>query len=57
MDDLGWLSALDLAGPARIGDASRWRLLEVARVGSDVRLDYEPAPDVARHGPNGEGGG
>jgi diaminohydroxyphosphoribosylaminopyrimidine deaminase/5-amino-6-(5-phosphoribosylamino)uracil reductase len=34
--------ALDLAGPARIGDAPRWRLVDVARVGTDVRLDYEP---------------
>jgi diaminohydroxyphosphoribosylaminopyrimidine deaminase/5-amino-6-(5-phosphoribosylamino)uracil reductase len=34
--------ALDLAGPARIADASRWRLVDVARVGTDVRLDYEP---------------
>jgi diaminohydroxyphosphoribosylaminopyrimidine deaminase/5-amino-6-(5-phosphoribosylamino)uracil reductase len=41
--------ALDLAGPARIGDAPRWRLVDVARVGTDVRLDYEPPP-----WPNGE---
>ena len=34
--------ALDLAGPARIADAPRWRLVAVARVGTDVRLDYEP---------------
>ena len=34
--------ALDLAGPARIADAARWRLVDVARVGTDVRLDYEP---------------
>jgi diaminohydroxyphosphoribosylaminopyrimidine deaminase/5-amino-6-(5-phosphoribosylamino)uracil reductase len=34
--------ALDLAGPARIADAPRWRLVDVARVGTDVRLDYEP---------------
>jgi diaminohydroxyphosphoribosylaminopyrimidine deaminase/5-amino-6-(5-phosphoribosylamino)uracil reductase len=34
--------ALDLAGPARIEDAPRWRLVDVARVGTDVRLEYEP---------------
>jgi diaminohydroxyphosphoribosylaminopyrimidine deaminase/5-amino-6-(5-phosphoribosylamino)uracil reductase len=34
--------ALDLAGPARIADAPRWRLFDVARVGTDVRLEYEP---------------
>jgi diaminohydroxyphosphoribosylaminopyrimidine deaminase/5-amino-6-(5-phosphoribosylamino)uracil reductase len=34
--------ALDLVGPARIADAPRWRLVDVARVGTDVRLDYEP---------------
>jgi diaminohydroxyphosphoribosylaminopyrimidine deaminase/5-amino-6-(5-phosphoribosylamino)uracil reductase len=43
--------ALDLAGPARIADATRWRLVDVTRVGTDVRLDYEPPP-----GPNGQGG-
>src|SRR4051794_4261143 len=43
--------ALDLAGPARIADAPRWRLIDVRRVGTDVRLDYEPpAPDEASHG-------
>jgi diaminohydroxyphosphoribosylaminopyrimidine deaminase/5-amino-6-(5-phosphoribosylamino)uracil reductase len=36
------LPALDLAGPDRIADAPRWRLVDVARVGTDVRLDYEP---------------
>ena len=36
--------ALDFAGPARIADAARWRLVGVARVGTDVRLDYEPPP-------------
>ena len=34
--------ALDLDGPARIADAARWRLVDVTRVGTDVRLDYEP---------------
>jgi diaminohydroxyphosphoribosylaminopyrimidine deaminase/5-amino-6-(5-phosphoribosylamino)uracil reductase len=34
--------ALDLAGPAGIADATRWRLVDVARVGTDVRLEYEP---------------
>jgi diaminohydroxyphosphoribosylaminopyrimidine deaminase/5-amino-6-(5-phosphoribosylamino)uracil reductase len=34
--------ALDLAGPERIADAARWRLVDVARVGLDVRLEYEP---------------
>jgi len=37
--------ALDLVGPARIADAPRWRLVDVARVGTDVRLDYEPPTD------------
>ena len=46
--------ALDLAGPDRIADAPRWRLVDVARVGTDVRLDYEPPSpeqpaDVHRH--------
>jgi diaminohydroxyphosphoribosylaminopyrimidine deaminase/5-amino-6-(5-phosphoribosylamino)uracil reductase len=39
--------ALDLAGPARISDAPRWRLVDVARVGTDVRLDYEPPADLS----------
>ena len=34
--------ALDLAGPERVVDAPRWRLVDVTRVGTDVRLDYEP---------------
>jgi diaminohydroxyphosphoribosylaminopyrimidine deaminase/5-amino-6-(5-phosphoribosylamino)uracil reductase len=34
--------ALDVAGPVRIADAPRWRLVDVRRVGTDVRLDYEP---------------
>ncbi len=43
--------ALDLEGPARIADAPRWRLVDIARVGTDVRLDYEPpapGPDGTR---------
>jgi diaminohydroxyphosphoribosylaminopyrimidine deaminase/5-amino-6-(5-phosphoribosylamino)uracil reductase len=48
--------ALDLAGPARIADAPRWRLVDVARVGTDVRLDYEPpVPPPSR--PSGDGAG
>jgi diaminohydroxyphosphoribosylaminopyrimidine deaminase/5-amino-6-(5-phosphoribosylamino)uracil reductase len=49
--------ALDLAGPARIADAARWRLVDIARVGTDVRLDYEPPPTGAEPPPwpNGEG--
>jgi diaminohydroxyphosphoribosylaminopyrimidine deaminase/5-amino-6-(5-phosphoribosylamino)uracil reductase len=46
--------ALDLAGPARIADAPRWRLVGVARVGTDVRLDYEP-PAAPPPWPNGAG--
>lgn len=46
--------ALDLAGPARIADAARWRLVDVARVGTDVRLEYEP-PTPPPPWPNGEG--
>jgi len=34
--------ALDVAGPGHIGDAPRWNLVEVARLGTDVRIDYEP---------------
>src|SRR6185312_2082023 len=47
--------ALDLAGPARIADAARWRLVHVARVGTDVRLDYEPpaSPAAAQGQPPG----
>lgn len=45
--------ALDLDGPARIADAPRWRLVDVARVGTDVRLDYEPPP-VPPPWPNGK---
>jgi len=40
--------AFDLTGPATIAEARRWQLIDVARVGDDVRLDYEPpAPDRA----------
>ena len=46
--------ALDLAGPARIADAPRWRLVDVARVGTDVRLDYEPPIGSQPPWPNGE---
>jgi hypothetical protein len=46
--------ALDLAGPARIADAARWRLVDVARVGTDVRLDYEPPVSEPPPRPNGE---
>ncbi len=49
--------ALDLAGPARIADAPRWRLVDVARVGADVRLEYEPpSPEAPPPWPNGTGG-
>jgi len=34
--------ALDLAGPARIADATRWRVVDAVRVGTDVRIEYEP---------------
>ncbi|MFI5045999.1 MAG: bifunctional diaminohydroxyphosphoribosylaminopyrimidine deaminase/5-amino-6-(5-phosphoribosylamino)uracil reductase RibD [Acidimicrobiia bacterium] len=33
--------ALDLAGPETIADAEHWRLASVARLGDDVRLDYD----------------
>ena len=33
---------LDLAGPDTIGDATRYQLLDVRRLGPDVRLSYEP---------------
>jgi diaminohydroxyphosphoribosylaminopyrimidine deaminase/5-amino-6-(5-phosphoribosylamino)uracil reductase len=42
--------ALDLEGPARIADAARWRLVDVARVGTDVRLEYAPPPDPDAEG-------
>jgi diaminohydroxyphosphoribosylaminopyrimidine deaminase/5-amino-6-(5-phosphoribosylamino)uracil reductase len=47
--------AFDLAGPARIADAPRWRLVDVARVGTDVRLEYEP-PEPTPPRANGEAG-
>jgi diaminohydroxyphosphoribosylaminopyrimidine deaminase/5-amino-6-(5-phosphoribosylamino)uracil reductase len=34
--------AFDIAGPGAIADAARWQLVDVTRLGSDVRLDYEP---------------
>jgi len=46
--------ALDVAGPDRIADAPRWRLIDVNRVGTDVRLDYEPPRPPPW--PNGQGG-
>jgi diaminohydroxyphosphoribosylaminopyrimidine deaminase/5-amino-6-(5-phosphoribosylamino)uracil reductase len=36
--------AFDLVGPATIGDAPRFELVEATRLGGDVRLDYEPLP-------------
>jgi diaminohydroxyphosphoribosylaminopyrimidine deaminase/5-amino-6-(5-phosphoribosylamino)uracil reductase len=48
--------ALDVAGPARIADAPRWRLVDVRRVGTDVRLDYEPPAETPPPWLNGEGG-
>lgn len=44
--------ALDLEGPDRIADAPRWRLVDVARVGTDVRLDYEPPAQEPPRWPN-----
>jgi diaminohydroxyphosphoribosylaminopyrimidine deaminase/5-amino-6-(5-phosphoribosylamino)uracil reductase len=32
-------------GPAGVGDAPRWRLLSARRLGDDVRVEYEAAPD------------
>jgi diaminohydroxyphosphoribosylaminopyrimidine deaminase/5-amino-6-(5-phosphoribosylamino)uracil reductase len=49
--------ALDLAGPARLADAARWRLVDVARVGTDVRLDYEPPAPNAEPPPRPNGKG
>ncbi len=47
--------ALDLAGPDHIADAPRWRLVDVTRIGTDVRLDYEPPrPPPWPNGPGGE---
>lgn len=39
----GGRAAFDLAGPATIADATRWRLTDVRRLGPDVRLDYTPS--------------
>ncbi len=33
--------SFDIAGPATIADAPRLRLVDVTRLGNDVRLDYE----------------
>ncbi len=35
--------SFDLAGPATIADAPRLQLVDVTRLGDDVRLDYEPS--------------
>ena len=36
------LPAFGGPGPATLGEASRWRLAAIRRVGSDARLDWEP---------------
>jgi diaminohydroxyphosphoribosylaminopyrimidine deaminase / 5-amino-6-(5-phosphoribosylamino)uracil reductase len=37
--------AFDFPGPRTIRDAPRWQLVDVARVGADVRLELEPGPE------------
>jgi len=37
-------------GPDSITDAERWNLVDVARVGADVRLDLEPTGSAAGEG-------
>ena len=32
----------EFGGPSTLADASRWTLVDVARVGADVRLELEP---------------
>ena len=32
-------------GPRAIGDAARWELVDIARVGADARLELEPQPE------------
>ena len=39
-------AGFDYAGPRTIGEASRYRLVDVARVGTDVRLQLEPPKDA-----------
>ena len=41
-------AAFGLAGPATIADAPRLQLVDVTRIGDDVRLDYEPPPWLNR---------
>jgi diaminohydroxyphosphoribosylaminopyrimidine deaminase/5-amino-6-(5-phosphoribosylamino)uracil reductase len=36
------LAALETTGPRTMSDARRWQLVDVARLGDDVRLTYEP---------------
>ena len=38
------------AGPRTIADASRWDLVDVARVDTDVRLEFEPRPTAENDG-------
>lgn len=41
--------AFDLAGPATLADAARWRIVDTTPVGADVRITLDPiaAPEVA----------
>jgi diaminohydroxyphosphoribosylaminopyrimidine deaminase/5-amino-6-(5-phosphoribosylamino)uracil reductase len=39
-------AGFDYAGPRTIGEASRYRLVDVARVGTDVRLQLEPPKEA-----------
>jgi diaminohydroxyphosphoribosylaminopyrimidine deaminase/5-amino-6-(5-phosphoribosylamino)uracil reductase len=38
----GGLPGIDFAGPAAIDQAPRWRVLDAARIGQDVRVTLEP---------------
>ena len=42
------LPALRIPGPATIADAARWSLIDVTRLGADVRLTLEPGEHTER---------
>jgi diaminohydroxyphosphoribosylaminopyrimidine deaminase/5-amino-6-(5-phosphoribosylamino)uracil reductase len=43
----GGLPSFALSGPATLADATRWDLVDVARLGADARLDYVARRDEA----------
>ena len=36
--------AFDLAGPATLADAARWRITDTRALGTDVRITLDPVP-------------